>query len=106
MSEHIVDLVLEPSAHHLVSLVQDELLNVVGPEDLAADDVKMLEHIIDLVFESSAQHLVSLVEDELLDVVGPEDLTADHVEHTAGGADHDVLALIQLAHVLPWGGID
>ena len=44
---------------HLGLLVQDELLDVVGPEDLAAGE--MPEHIVDLVLEPAAQHLVNLV---------------------------------------------
>jgi hypothetical protein len=33
-------------------------------------------------------------------VSSPEDLTGDHVEDAAGRADHNVLADVQLAHVL------
>ena len=49
--------------------------------------------------ELAAQHLVSLVQDKLFDVVGPQHLPGDHVKDTAGGANHDMLALLQLAHV-------
>ena len=40
MPEDVVDLVLESSRQHLVSLVEDEHLDVVGTEDLAGDHVE------------------------------------------------------------------
>ena len=40
MSEDVVDLVLESSRQHLVGLVEDEHLDVVGTEDLAGDHVE------------------------------------------------------------------
>ena len=40
MSEHIIDLILESSAQHFISFVQDKLLDVVGPEDFATDHVE------------------------------------------------------------------
>ena len=55
ISEHIVDLDLGPTAHHLVSVILNDLLDVVGPEDLAADRGEMLEHLACLVRELSAQ---------------------------------------------------
>ena len=65
--------------------------------------VEMAEDVIDLVLETTRQHLVSLVKHELLDVVGPQHLPADHVEDAAGGANHNMLADVQLPHVLPAG---
>jgi hypothetical protein len=38
--------------------------------------------------------------DEKKGVLSPEDLTGDHVENAAGRADDNVLADVQLAHVL------
>ena len=40
MTEDIIDLVLETARQHLVSLVEDKLLDVVGPEHLPADHVE------------------------------------------------------------------
>ena len=44
ISEHIVDLHHDPTDHHLVSLIQDDLLDVVVPEDPAAVHGEMLGH--------------------------------------------------------------
>merc|ERR1719398_52495 len=71
-----------------------------GQEDNLDLLVQEPEHVVDLVLEPSTQHLVGLVQDELLDVGRPEDLAADHAVDTARGADHDVLASVQLPHVL------
>ena len=64
----------------------------------------MPEHVVDLVLEPSAQHLVSLVQDKLLDVIRPQNLAADHVEDSARSPHHDVLAVVELPHVLLHGG--
>merc|ERR1712087_881019 len=75
-----------------------------GQEDHLDLLVEMPEYVVDLVLEPSAQHLVSLVQDKLLDVIRAQNLSADHVEDSAGGAHHDVLAMVQLPHVLLDGG--
>ena len=89
----------------------------------------MTEDVINLVLETARQHLIGLIKNELLDVIWSQHLkvvchgnfiesrlnnhdystiasinkhlSADHVKDTAGGADNDVLANIQLPHVLP-----
>ena len=40
MPEDVVDLILESSRQHLVGLVEDEHLDVVGAEDLTRDHVE------------------------------------------------------------------
>merc|ERR1712087_899012 len=75
-----------------------------GQEDHLDLLVEMPEYVVDLVLEPSTQHLVSLVQDKLLDVIRAQNLSADHVEDSAGGAHHDVLAMVQLPHVLLDGG--
>lgn len=59
-----------------------------------------LEDLVDLVLETARQHLIGLIETEDLDGVGPESATVDHVEDTAGRADDDLDALLELSHVL------
>ena len=34
----------------------------------------------------------------------PEDVSRNHVEYSAGGSDHDMLALLELPHILPHTG--
>lgn len=51
------------------------------------------EHLSDLVFEPPGQHLVGLVEDHHLEVFGLEVLSLHHVDHSSGGAHHDVDSL-------------
>ena len=58
------------------------------------------EDVVDLVLETAGEHLVGLVKDEELDRVGEQSTTVDHVKHAAGGADNDVNALLEAAHVL------
>lgn len=40
MPEDIVDLILETSRQHLVSLIEDKHLDVVGTQDLARDHIE------------------------------------------------------------------
>ena len=60
---------------------------------------KEQEDLVDLVLKAPEEHLVGLFEDEHLDVVGLEGAVG-HVEDMTRGADDDVDAGLELAHVL------
>jgi hypothetical protein len=59
-----------------------------------------LEYIINLVFEAAREHLVGLVQHEHLDVRDAESAAVDLIVNTAGGADDNVDAFLQLADVV------
>lgn len=63
-----------------------------------------LENVVDLVLETARKHLVGFVEDEQSYAFETEGAPVDHVEHTAGGAHHNVDAVLKSADVIAHGG--
>ena len=87
-------------AHELLGDLEDLNGHGGGEEDDLDTGGDELEDLVDLVLEAPGEHLVGLVEDEHLDIVGLEGLAAGHVVDAAGGADDNVDAGLELAHVL------
>jgi len=87
-------------AHELLGELEDVAGHGGGEEahlDVAGHEA---EDLVDLLLEALGEHLVGLVEDHELHHVGAEGTTLHDVEDTAGGADGDDGAALDLLDVV------